>query len=171
MKITFKPSRGFTLIELLIVISIIAVLAGTVFVALNPLARFQDSRNARRWSDVSMMLSAIKLYQVDHGGVYPDIIENNLTADFYYQIGAGESCADSASCPGVTALQTACADLEALVVDGYIPVVPIDPNASGASVDETRYYLVKSSTGSITVGACGEEKGTNSSLPDISVTR
>ena len=38
--------KGFTLIELLIVIAIIAVLAGAVFVALDPLTRFRDARNA-----------------------------------------------------------------------------------------------------------------------------
>ena len=50
--------QGFTLIELLIVIGIIAVLAAATFVALNPLTRFQDARDARRRTDISAVLSA-----------------------------------------------------------------------------------------------------------------
>ncbi|MCD4761647.1 type II secretion system GspH family protein, partial [bacterium] len=83
-----KKQQGFTLIELLIVIGVIAILAALAFVALNPLARFQDARNAERWSDVNAILGAIKLDQVDNGGTYNDVIVA-LTSDLYYQIGAG----------------------------------------------------------------------------------
>jgi prepilin-type N-terminal cleavage/methylation domain-containing protein len=169
MKTTFRRSSGFTLIELLIVISIIAVLAGLAFVALNPLARFQDSRNARRWTDVNSLISAVKLYQVDHGGIYPDAIQD-LTADLYYQMGAGDDCADSASCSGVV-LQTACVDLADLVDGAYLPGIAIDPNAAGASADETRYYLSRDSYGRIIVGACSEEEGTGASAPVIEIIR
>ena len=44
--------KGFTLIELLIVIAIIAILAASLFVALNPAKRFQDARDAKRNQDV-----------------------------------------------------------------------------------------------------------------------
>ena len=54
-KITKKS--GFTLIELLVVIAIIATLATVVFVALNPVQRFSDARNSRRWNDVNTMLT------------------------------------------------------------------------------------------------------------------
>ena len=81
-----KNKIGFTLIELLIVIAVIAVLSSLVFVALNPLARFQDSRNAKRWSDVNAILSAIKLHQIDHGGLYDETI-SDLSPNLYYQIG------------------------------------------------------------------------------------
>ena len=45
--------KGFTLIELLVVIAIIATLAVLVYVALDPVRRFQESRNSRRWTDVN----------------------------------------------------------------------------------------------------------------------
>jgi hypothetical protein len=115
------------------------------------------------------LLSAIKLDQVDNGGTYFDDLED-LTASLYYQIGAGGSCSDTCANPTVI-LQTDCIDFEELVDDGYLPAVPTDPNASGASDDETRYYLMKSSTGTITIGACGEELGSNSSIPQITVSR
>jgi prepilin-type N-terminal cleavage/methylation domain-containing protein len=162
-------TKAFTLVELLIVIGVLAILASIVFVALNPLGRFQNARNSRRWSDVTAVLSAIKLHQVDNGGTYLSDI-SDLSADTYYQIGAGSSCNDTCSNPTVI-LQSDCIDLSELVDEGYLPSVPIDPNASGASEDETRYYMVRLSTGAIVVGSCSEEIGTNSSIPDISVTR
>ncbi len=168
LKKQIAPS-GFTLIELLIVIAILAIISSVVFVALNPQARFQDARNAQRWTDVNAILAAIKLYQVDHDGQFPSAIQN-LTADYYYQIGTGDSCNDTCSNPTVV-LRTECVDLTDLVDDKYLPSIPIDPSASGASEDETRYYLSKKTGGIITVGACSEEKGSNSSTPNISVTR
>jgi len=89
---TIKQSlRGFTLIELLIVIAVMAILTSVVFVALNPLGRFQDARNNRRWTDVNAILQAVKLDQVDNGGLYVEEI-TNLTADLYYMIGEGSTC-------------------------------------------------------------------------------
>ena len=55
-----SAQRGFTLIELLIVIAIIAILAGVVFVSLDPLQRFLDARDAARWTDVTAVLSAVR---------------------------------------------------------------------------------------------------------------
>lgn len=164
-----KKRSGFTLIELLIVIGVIAILAALAFVALNPLARFQDARNAQRWTDVNTILAAIKLDQVDNGGTYGDAI-NSLTADLYYQIGAGSACNDTCANPTVV-LQTACAGLDELQEEAYLSAIPIDPYASGASADETRYYMVRDSFGRITVGACSEEAGSGASTPNIEVTR
>lgn len=163
-----KKSAGFTLVELLIVIGVLAILASIVFVALNPLGRFENSRNARRWTDVTAILQAIKLHQVDNGGDYLSDI-GDLSADLYYQIGAGSSCNDACANPTVV-LQTDCIDLSELVDNGYLPSIPIDPNDTNASEDETRYYMVRLSTGSIIVGSCSEEQGTNDSVPNIVVT-
>jgi len=164
-----KNIKGFTLIELLIVIAVIAVLGSLVFVALNPLARFQDSRNAKRMGDVEAILSAIKLYQVDHDGAHFGDVED-LTTGLYYQIGNGESCAQTCSYPTVV-LQTDCVDLEGLIDAGYIPSVPVDPNDSGSDEEKTGYFMVKTSTGAITVGACHEESGSSGSPSAISATR
>ena len=164
-----RVNQGFTLIELLIVIIVITILASFAFVALNPLARFQDARNTKRWSDVNSMISAVKLYQVDNKGLWPGDVDG-MTEDLYYQIGAGSSCNDTCSNPTVV-LQTSCVDLSDLVDAGYLAAVPIDPNDPNANEDETRYYIARLSNGSIIVGACSEEQGSNSTVPDISVTR
>lgn len=169
---SLNKKSGFTLIELLIVIAVIAILAALAFVALNPLARFQDSRNAKRWADVNMIISALKLDQVDNGGTYMSDVAD-LTEDLYYQIGGGSGCnADTWTCANPTVvLQTDCIDLEELVDDGYLPAVPIDPSDTNASSDETRYYLSVQSTGILVIGSCSEELGSNSSIPNISIQR
>ena len=164
-----KNFKGFTLIELLIVIAVRAVLSSLVFVALNPLARFQDSRNTKRWTDVNSILSAIKLNQIDNGGTYFEDVDE-LTAGLYYQIGNEDSCAQACSYPTIV-LQSDCVDLEGLVDEGYMPSVPVDPNDSGSDESHTGYFLVKSATGSITVGACHEEAGSSESPNPISVVR
>jgi prepilin-type N-terminal cleavage/methylation domain-containing protein len=168
MKLLFnKKFKGFTLIELLIVIGVIAILAALAFVALNPLARFQDSRNAQRWTDINAILSAIKLDQVDNGGTYMTAIAD-LTDDTYYQIGTGESTQDTCQYPDVD-LDASCVNLSGLVTDGYLASVPYDPSSGSAA--ETDYYVMVSSTGALTVGACTEEQGSGSTPPEIEVSR
>ena len=144
--------RGFTLIELLIVIAIIAILAAAVFVALDPLTRFQEARDSQRWSDLNSILSAVKVDQIDNDGAYSAAI-TALTADTEYQIGtAGVGCND-----GCTAVSTeaACVDLSSLVTDGYLGSVPLDPSTGTAA--ESDYYLIRNAEGTVTAGACDPE--------------
>lgn len=61
--------KGFTLIELLVVIAVIAVLSTLAVVSLNS-AR-QKARDARRFSDIRQIRSALELYFSDYGR-YPD---------------------------------------------------------------------------------------------------
>lgn len=141
--------KGFTLIELLIVIAIIAVLAAVVIVALNPAQRFADARDARRQSDLENVAAALKTYQVDNDGAYPATV-TALTAGQYSVIGT-----DATGCnTGCTAqtTQAACVDLTALVTGGYLGSIPMDP--TGGTAAKTDYYLSRSSTGTVTAGAC-----------------
>jgi len=157
-----SKSSGFTLIELLIVIAIIAIIAGVVFVALDPLTRFQDSRDSRRWGDITGVLSAIKVNQVDNKGTYTSTLAS-ATASTTYMIGTATTGCDN----GCTAKNTQAAslDLTALVTGGYLASVPMDPSAGTAA--KTLYYAVKNSNGTVAVGACTPEN-----TPDgISVAR
>ncbi|SRR6056297_1435073 len=147
-----KGQSGFTLIELLIVIAIIAILAAVVFVALDPLSRFQDSRDSQRWSDVSAVVSAIKTDQVDNGGDYLTEIED-LDANAAYVIGGCDSGATCSSAPTTT--QDDCVDLGGLVDEGYLGSVPVDP--SDGTAEETGYYIIRRDTGLVEVGACSPE--------------
>ena len=54
--------KGFTLIELLIVIGILAILATTVVLVLNPAQILQESRDTQRLTDFGTLQSAIALY-------------------------------------------------------------------------------------------------------------
>ncbi|MEY4744299.1 MAG: hypothetical protein RL272_244 [Candidatus Parcubacteria bacterium] len=65
--------KGFTLIELLIVIGIIGFLAAAVLVAVDPVKRIQDSRDARRYSETNAILNAILTKQVDDRGLFSGV--------------------------------------------------------------------------------------------------
>lgn len=147
-----KSQAGFTLMELLIVIAVIIVLAAAVFVALNPAKRFQDTRNARRSSDVEAIISALKTDQVDNGGTYVAAVAA-LTVDTEYQIGTAAVGCDS-GCTAVTT-EAACADLTALATEGYIGSVPFDPSTGAAA--ETDYYITRNTSGTVTIGSCDPE--------------
>jgi prepilin-type N-terminal cleavage/methylation domain-containing protein len=154
--------QGFTLIELLIVIGIIAVLAAATFVALNPLKRFEDSRDARRRADISAILSAIKVDQVDNGGPYLASI-TGLADDTPSMIGTSASGCNAAgiACADVVIATAACVDLAELKTDGYLGEVPSAPQAGTGGVSysstKTGYTLTKSPKGIITVQACDAE--------------
>ncbi|HBR80962.1 MAG: hypothetical protein UX09_C0009G0012 [Candidatus Uhrbacteria bacterium GW2011_GWE2_45_35] len=142
-------AKGFTLIELLIVIAIIAVLAAVVIVALNPAQRFADARDARRQSDIENIAGALKTYQVDNAGAYPATV-SGLVADSGYTIGTDVAACDAGCTAQVTL--AACVDLTALVTDGYLGTVPMDPSSGTAA--KTDFYLIRNTNGTVTVGAC-----------------
>ena len=153
--------KGFTLIELLIVMAIISIIAAVVFVALDPLTRFRDSRDAARWTDVSAIVSAIKIDQVDNGGAYMSAI-NSMASGTVYMItdsAVTTGCASAASyCDVDVASDSSCVNLSELVTQGYLGKVPVSPNGEGTwSGSLTGYTIEKSSTGILTVRACEAE--------------
>ncbi len=105
-------ASGFTLIELLVVIAIIGILASVVLSSLSS-ARVK-SRDARRLSDIKQIQLALELYFDANGNLYPPSTGTITT-----------NC-DMAS-PGVSD------GLEQLVIKGYIPQVPRDPNSTTAA--------------------------------------
>ena len=160
-----KAQKGFTLIELLIVIAIIAIIAAAVFVALDPLTRFQDSRDSTRWSDTSNLLSAIKLDQVDNGGSYLTDI-TVLVAGDTFMIGDGDTGCNTGCL--IVSSSTACVDLGGLVTQGYLGSVPVSPNGEGTwSASTTGYALTADATGIITVQSCEAEN----TVGGISISR
>lgn len=54
--------KGFTLIELLVVIAVLGVLAGGVFVAINPLKRINQARDSQIKSDIGQIAQAAQGY-------------------------------------------------------------------------------------------------------------
>src|ERR1700756_2181470 len=74
-----KLEGGFTLIELLVVIGILAILLAITLIAINPNKHFQDTRNAKRSSDVSALLDAIYEYESANNGSQPPSVQNVTT--------------------------------------------------------------------------------------------
>jgi len=62
---------GFTLIELLVVSGILAILLAITLIAINPNKHFQDTRNAKRSSDVAAILDSIYEYESSNTGSQP----------------------------------------------------------------------------------------------------
>jgi len=97
-------NKGFTLIELLIVIGIIGFLAAAVLVAVDPVKRIQDSRDARRSSEVNAILNAVLTKQVDDRAVYnggpgANMITHATNAQVIVTSTTGISCATAATRP------------------------------------------------------------------------
>jgi prepilin-type N-terminal cleavage/methylation domain-containing protein len=77
---SMKNQGGFTLIELLVVIGILAILLAITLIAINPNKHFQDTRNAKRSSDVSAILDAIYEYESSNNGSQPPSVTGVTTA-------------------------------------------------------------------------------------------
>ena len=163
----FSTRKGFTLIELLIVIVIIATLAVTVFVALDPAKRVKDARDARRTSDVQSILTAIHQSIVDNKGNPP----TNLPAAGTERMlgagggGVGQPCEAAVATGGCAHLaSTACANLMigTLNVSRYLKTMPIDPTGGTTyTLDKTGYSVAVDTNNIVTVKACGVEGSTN----------
>lgn len=137
---------GFTLIELLVVIAIIAILATVVFVALNPVQRFADARNSRRWTDVNNILTAVHEYIVDNDGTLPAGLTTGQAAT---ELGTCGSC-DNLSTP----------------LAPYLKSIPEDP--STGSETNTGYTVAVDSNNIITVAADDAESPETSSTLQVS---
>ena len=61
IKKTMLHKKGFTLIELIIVIALIALLATTVILVINPVKIFQEARDSQRIADLGQMNSAMSI--------------------------------------------------------------------------------------------------------------
>jgi prepilin-type N-terminal cleavage/methylation domain-containing protein len=143
--------KGFTLIELLIIIAIIGFLAAAILVAVDPVKRIQDSRDARRSAEANAILNAILTKQVDDRALFSGYASAPIKAgsgNTYAQVlvtsVSGVDCTAAATRPGCdmtldTATTYSCVALmnDALsadtndIVPNYISEIPTDPRGSG----------------------------------------
>lgn len=162
-----KRKAAFTLVELIIVIAIIAVLAGAIFVAIDPARRLNEARNARRASDIATIMDAIKKNQADNGGAYYSEIDA-LDEGAFYIIGTDASGCDD-ECANQTA-EDSCVDLSGIGAN-YLAIVPLDPSSG---TEAKTGYMIEKNAESITVHACspqGTGGGGEGSPPEIKITR
>jgi prepilin-type N-terminal cleavage/methylation domain-containing protein len=151
-------NKGFTLIELLLVVTILSLLAMTVYVSLNPSKRLMDTKNARRTQDVDSILSALHQFIIDNKGNMP---ANMPAANTEVQLGtAGSGCTIATG--GCSVAQAACVNLltGATNLSGYLKTIPVDPTG-GTTYDSTKtgYSVLVDSNGIVTVRACGADNG------------
>ena len=159
-----KEESGFTLIELLIVVAVLAILATVVFIGIDPVSKFQDTRNSKRKTDVAVILNAIKLYQVDQKGINDVTLTAATTSKaLLLATGIATSTAPAGvTCAGAGTLYGSI-PLTSVVANGGIASLPIDPQGASAgwTATSTGYYLVKNANGTVTVGACNVESGSD----------
>jgi prepilin-type N-terminal cleavage/methylation domain-containing protein len=160
MKKITKNKTGFTLIELLLVIAVIAAMAVTVFVALNPAGRLQNARNSKRVTDVDSYLSAVQQYIVDNGGTLPAGIAT--TSDS--MIGTC-STTPAVATGGCNVLASSACFNASTTLAKYLASAPMDPLATLGFASSTDYAITASATTSIvTIKACGQENATGGQI-------
>ncbi|MFV1917304.1 MAG: type II secretion system protein [Patescibacteria group bacterium] len=151
-----KRSAGFTVIELLIVIGIIAMLASTLAVVINPARQLAKARDTERETDLYGILAAVYQYQAEHSGALPDTDGNPQTSNFPTNpvcIGTDPGCYDLASA----------GDTGEEVVPVYMAAIPADPKTG--TVGDTQYIIFLDANNRLVASASGETKGT------ITITR
>ncbi len=151
-----KYNKGFTLIEILLVVAAIAILAGIVILAINPIKQLGETRNAERRADVNTILNAVYQYAIDNNGNLPTLVT-----------GACDNTPTKQVCklaPGSGDCSTG-TDLSVITTsEKYLTAMPTDP--TGVSTDGTGYYITKTANGRVTVCAPSAEQNVT-----ISVTR
>ncbi len=158
-----KQEKNFTPIDLVNIIIIIAILAAIVYVAADPPRRLVQARNAERWTAVSSILNAYLKYTFDNRGQEPVVLDTAV-----YMIGEGgnrgSTCAIGPG--GVSTTTQAEVSLTAALVGSYLTAIPRDPVSQ-----HINYYIQRSQSGRITIGACDPESVGESLATAIYVQR
>jgi type II secretory pathway pseudopilin PulG len=177
-----RSAKGFTLIELLIIIGIIGFLASAILVAVDPVKRIQDARNAKRWSEVNGILNAILTKQVDDRAAYNGVTGALLLSTGSTQVIVSSHTSPTAvvcsvpatapACPYatgagsrpaalVTTANQACVANLSDLAPTYIAELPLDPiggtpTAANLPIgaNNSGYYISRAASGRIEIGSC-----------------
>lgn len=137
--------RPLNILNGALLVCCLALVSGGVVLAVDPARQIAELKNARRQQDVERLASALAEYALDHG--------NNLPV-FMAVSSSREICVAHASgCSGI--------DVSALVDDGYLDFLPVDPDA-GPQAITTGYVLTRHANmmrPRLTVTASLSEKG------------
>ncbi len=154
----FKSRKAFTLIELLIVIGILAVLATTVLLVINPAQLVKQSRDANRITELNQINKALMLFQAFGGNsnamgnsniIYISLPDTDPQCGSYYgkltatSTGWNYHCSTSASYRNVDGTGWIPVDLTSIQSQAgtLFSNLPIDPiQASDLSTAATNGY-------------------------------
>lgn len=137
----FTFTKGFTLVELLVVIAIIAILAGALFMVINPAKLLAKSRDSKRISEITELNKAIAASLADGKITKPTS-----------NTGVRSSCAiDDVSTDG-TGWAGGWINLDATGIRSYMGVLPRDPKAN-PNVSPNCYYFAMNTAGDWEINA------------------
>lgn len=136
--------KGFTLLELLIVVGILAILATTMVLVINPAEMLRRARDSQRITDLNALKTAIALYATE-------VSDLNIGSDTVtYSRVSSVSCADRAASSTTS---------QAINGSGWIPInftqisggspisnLPKDPNESDVDDNPSLYYVYLTNT-------------------------
>jgi hypothetical protein len=144
--------KRYLFLEVLIVVGVIAFLASAFFVLKDPRDNFRETRNNRRWTDISLILEAVLQYANSHEGNFPQGIDESPDT---FQVLGTKNFGCGASCNGKNA-EEACLNLKDSL-GNYAKSIPYDPLSGSEEI--TRYYINRQVDGRLEVGACDAEAG------------
>ena len=140
-----RKQKGFTLVEMLVVIAIIAILAGAVLLAINPIATMRKSRDTTRLSDLDSLRSAINI-ALTEGEI---ILTNMATPETSVSSGQavdGLTGYVRFDIPGFGTPQAKTG------LGRYIPALPLDPT-NDATLDIPLVYTFQSTAYNFEINA------------------
>ena len=136
-----RKQKGFTLVEMLVVIAIIAILAGAVLLAINPVATMRKSRDTTRLSDLDSLRSAINIALTEG-----EITLTDMTATGPRTSATGTQAVDGTGYVTYTPVTGKTG------LGRYIPALPLDPT-NDATLATPLVYSFQSTVDSYEINA------------------
>jgi prepilin-type N-terminal cleavage/methylation domain-containing protein len=181
MALRLRPA--FTLVELIVVITVIAILASVVFVAVDPAKRFNAAKDSRRLNNAESISKALNQYLVDNGSLPAGIPSGAANAKQICRTGITDAtCVSLSSALAVYIKSLPVDDIEtSALYTGYtvysmgggVVVLPLylGGTASASPTDYIGYWKFDETSGTSAVDSSGNgNTGTHNNGPTISTT-
>ena len=135
-----NKQKGFTLVEMLVVIAIIAILAGAVLLAINPIATMQKSRDTTRLNDMDALRSAINIALTEGEMTLTDMAAAETSVSSGQEVDGATGYVRFTVPAGKTGLGR------------YVPALPLDPT-NDATLTPALVYTYQSTIDAYEINA------------------